>query len=220
MEEALATAQLVSTPILTALALSPTVTLIPSVLSVNKDSSSASAVSSLRTESSNSLKVSVSVWMATMLMPTTPASPASPAAEFVLSTPTVLPVFLWPLPMVTVHANVPLKLTSLSQLTESDIVLPADPTVSLALMQLPALPAKTLTLKQLITSASVVSEDLLMLLENVNPALMDVNLVMDLQPTVNLVPFLSSSKETLVKLAAVMATPLSDQSAKAAQLDA
>lgn len=201
------------------LALSPTVTPIPSALSANKDSNSASSVSSPRTESSNFLKVSVSVWTVTMLMPTTPAHHANLVAESALSTPTVLPALLWPLPMAMVHANVPMKLTSLSQLTESDIVLPVDPTVSLALMQSHVLPASLPTLKQLITSVSVVQEDMLILPSNAKPAPMDV-IFAHLQLYVLAALLLSSSKETLVKLAAVMASPLSDQSAKAALLDA
>lgn len=67
---------------------------------------------------------------------------------------TVLPVLLWPHPMETVHAHAPAKLTS-QFLTELVTALLADNSARLVLMLLPAPLVFPLTLRLLITNASV-----------------------------------------------------------------
>ena len=121
----------------------PTVMLILSALNANKVSNFASSVSLPETESSNSQKASVSVWTDTTPTPTTLVSHANQDAESVPQPLTVLPALLCQLLMLMDHALAPTKLTSPSQLTESDIVLLVELTVSLAQMPPLALLVKT-----------------------------------------------------------------------------
>ena len=121
----------------------PTVMLILSALNANKASSFVSSVSLQETESSNSQKASVSVWTDTTPTPTTLVSHANQDAESVLQPLTVFPALLCQLPMLMDHALAPTKLTSLSQLMESDIVLLVELTASLAQMPPLALLVKT-----------------------------------------------------------------------------
>lgn len=76
----------------------------------------------------------MSVWTDTTPTPTTPVSPANQDAESAPQPPTVLPALPSQPPMLMAHAPAPTKPTSLSQLTESDIALLAEPTASLAQM--------------------------------------------------------------------------------------
>ncbi len=123
-----------TSPLLMDHASNPIVMLILSALNASKDSNFAFSVLPPRTESSNSLKASVFVWMASMLMPTTNVSPAEMDAEFAhqpLTVPLVLP---WQLPAETESVLALKKPSSLSQPTVSDIALLADLTAMFVLM--------------------------------------------------------------------------------------
>ena len=89
------------------------------------------------------------------LIPTIPVSLAKMDAVSVHQQPTVPHVLLCPLPTQMDLAHAPTKLTSLSQLKESDIALLVDLTVSPVLTLTPAQNAKLLTQEQQITNVSV-----------------------------------------------------------------
>ena len=108
----------------------PTVTLILSALNVSKVSNSVSSVLLQRRESSNFQKASVSVWTDIMLIQITLVFLANQDVEPVLQLPTVHLALLCHLLILMDHAHVPTRLTLLSQLMESDIVMLVDLTVS------------------------------------------------------------------------------------------
>jgi len=104
----------------------PTATLILSALNANKASSFACSVLLQETESSSYLRVFVSAWTDTTLMPTTHVCPALQDAELADQLPTAQLAWLWLLPATMEPAPAPIKPTSPSLLTALDTALPVD----------------------------------------------------------------------------------------------
>jgi len=116
-EDLPASASLDILPLLMDLVFNPTVMLILSALNVSKDLNFAFNVLLPRIESLSFLKVSVFVWMDSMLMLIMSVFHVEMDAESAHQLLTVLLVLLWQLPAETECAHALKRLTSLSQLT-------------------------------------------------------------------------------------------------------
>lgn len=182
----------------------PTVTPIPSAPNANKDLNSVFNVLPPSIESSNFQKVPVSACLDITQMLTILVFLVLLAVVSVHQLLNAFHVFLCLLPMVMDLAAVLLKLISLSHLMELDIALNVELIVLLVLMSILAPHARLHTPKQLITNVSAQPETMLLLMETVYLAPMDVKNVQ--QPiTVQAVSVLFFFKEQFVNLDVMIA---------------